>query len=73
MTQNSLNEDVEIKKVKGIIEDLQFQIDLEEKIIAELDQQLAESKRTCLGLKHDMEVAKREMVGLRMIPITVGS
>ena len=73
MTQNSLNEDVEIKKVKGIIEDLQFQIDLEEKIIAELDQQLAESKREYLALKHDMEVLKGRLVGMRMTPIRIGS
>ena len=73
MIQNNPNEDENVQKVERDIEELQMRIDIEEKLIAELDQQLAESKREYLALKHDMEVLKGRLVGMRMTPIRIGS
>lgn len=73
MIQKNPHEEKDVQKVERDIEELQMKIDLEERLIAELDQQLAESKREYLSLKHDMEVARSKLTMLRMKPITIGS
>lgn len=66
-------EDTGIQVIEKEIRERQEQIDLEEKIVAELDQQLAESKRAVLRMKHDQERAKNKLTTWRMKPVIIGS